>query len=309
MWKIIFEKLRKPSKGILIVTYILTVLCIAWALTMLVLTQNHSNLALEIVSYVSYAFAALTLAYTVYTLIKVLPNMIRNVKSALREHPWTGPLMKNYGFRTIIFATGSMLLTTAFGIYNGAIAITRFMPVWYGALATYYISLACMRGGILLYHGKRYRKKTERHEMTEIKKYRNSGIVLCALITTLSAAIVQMVQADAAFDKPGLMIYVAAAYTFVKVTMAIVNFFKAKKQDDVTVEALRCVSAADAAVSILALQTAMFHSFATGADVGLFNAMTGAAVCAVVLTLGIFMIVKGNKRLKQIKEEENHVGE
>ena len=96
------------------------------------------------------------------------------------------------------------------------------------------------------------------------------------------------------------MIYVAATYTFIKVTTSIVNFFKAKKQTDYTVEALRNVNVADAAVSVLALQTAMFHSFGgEGISTGVANALTGAAVCIVVFLLGVFMIVKGNKGLKK----------
>ena len=98
------------------------------------------------------------------------------------------------------------------------------------------------------------------------------------------------------------MIYVAATYTFVKVTMSIVNFVRAKKQTDYTVEAVRNVNVADAAVSVLALQTSMFYEFGNGVATGFANALTGAAVCAVVLVLGIHMIVKGQKGLNK-KEE------
>jgi hypothetical protein len=127
--------------------------------------------------------------------------------------------------------------------------------------------------------------------------------LLIVLIISLSVAILQMVQADAGFNRPGLMIYVAAAYTFTKVTTAIVNFIKAKKHNDFTVEALRNVNVADAAVSVLALQTSMFFEFGSGAATGFANALTGAAVCAVVLALGIYMIIKGQKKLKEDKEK------
>lgn len=306
MWSKLWRKLKKPSTALLIVTYILTALCVAWALTMVIVTGGNSeNTFLNVVSYISYGFAAVTFAYTVYTLVRLLPGAVRNIKEKLRNHRLTGKLMKNYGFRTLVFATGSLLITVAYGVYNGVIALMRFMPVWYGALAGYYIIMACMRGGILLYHGNRYRRKKERQEEVEIKKYRNSGILLIVVILSLSIAILQMVQADAGFNKPGMMIYVAALYTCIKVTTSIVNFLRAKKQDDYTVEALRNVNLADAAVSILALQTAMFHEFGAGTATGFANALTGAGVCLVVLALGIYMIVKGNKGLKKSREEEH----
>ena len=302
MWRELWEKFKNPSKGLLILIYILTVICIA--LAMILLFVGQGNPVLEIISYVSYALAAITLTYTVYTLVKILPNFIKDIKEKLREHKWTGRLMKSYGFRTLVFACASMVLTVAYAFYNGVIAFMRFLPVWHGALAGYYILLACMRGGILLYHGKRHRAKRERMETVEIRKYRNSGILLIVLIISLSAAILQMVQADAGFNRPGLMIYVAAAYTAVKVATASVNFVRAKRQNDITVEALRNVSVADAAVSILALQTSLLHEFGNGTPTAVFNAVTGAAVCLLVLSLGVFMIIKGQKKLNQLKEEE-----
>ena len=303
MWKKLWEKFKTPSKALLAVTYVVTVVCIAWAMVMLVISPGKP--VLEIISYVAYACAAITLGYTIYTLVKILPGTVRGVKEKLRAHPLTGKLMKNYGFRTLVFSTGSMLLTVAYAVYNGVIALMRYLPVWYGALAGYYIILACMRGGILLYHGRRKKTSSERNETVEIKKYRNSGILLIIVIISLSAAILQMVQADAGFNRPGLMIYVAAAYTFTKITMAIVNFVRAKRQADYTVEALRNVNVADAAVSVLALQTAMFNEFGAGMSTGLANALTGAGVCLVVLALGIHMIIKGQKGLQKVKEEEN----
>ncbi len=288
----------------LAVVYIVTAFCIIFALTMLlVASENREDIWLQVLSYISYALAALTLGYAVYTLVLVLPGAIKRLKEYLLHNRWTSKFMKNYGFRTLIFSTGSLVITVAYGVYNGVIALMRFMPVWYGALAGYYILLACMRGGILLYHGNRYRKKKERTEVIEIKKFRNSGILLIVLITSLSAAILQMVRADAGFHKPGLMIYVAAAYTFTKVSVSIFHFVKAKKQDDYTVAALRNVNVADAAVSILALQTAMFFEFGAELNTALANALTGAAVCLVVLSLGIYMIVKGNKELKKRGEQ------
>ena len=301
MWKKLWGKFKNPSKWLLIATYLSTAVFAALSFVLLFIGQG--NPTLEILSYVAYAFAAITLAYTVYTLVKFLPHIIRDTKQKLREHRLTGKLMQNYGFRTLVFACGSMAMTVAYAVYNGVIALMWFLPVWHGALAGYYILLACMRGGILLYHGKCVKGRKERAETVEIKKYRNSGILLIVLIISLSVAILQMVRADAGFNRPGLMIYVAAAYTFTKVTTAIVNFIKAKKHNDFTVEALRNVNVADAAVSVLALQTSMFFEFGGGASTGFANALTGAAVCAVVLALGIYMIIKGQKKLKEDKEK------
>ncbi|MDE5755969.1 MAG: hypothetical protein K2I23_02655, partial [Clostridia bacterium] len=76
---------------------------------------------------------------------------------------------------------------------------------------------------------------------------------------------------------------------------------KAKKQTDITIQAIRNINLADAAVSVLALQTSMFHTFGENDEAGfesILNGFTGAIVCALVFALGIYMIVKSQKRLK-----------
>ena len=295
MWKRIWEKLKNPSVGLLIAAYVLTVLFCGWSLASLAITIEA--LWFEIVTYVSYAIAALTLAYTVYTLVCIIPKTYKNVKAKLQEIPFIAKLMENYGLRTIIFAAFSTAITLAYSVYNGVICVI-YHSVWYGALAGYYILLLIMRGGIVLYHG-RYRGRARKLK-SDVGKYLRCGISLTITISALSAAIMKMVADGAAFEHPGMMIYVAAAYTIYKVTMSIINFVRAKKQSDYTVDALRNVNVADAAVSLLALQTSMIRTFSEG-GMEYMNAITGAVVCAVVLGLGVYMIVRASIVLKRLK--------
>lgn len=303
MWKKLFEKFKKPSVKMLAVTYPITLLCIIWTLVMLVI--GPINLAMEILSYASYALAAITLTYSVYTIValKLVQRIVAWVKAKLRAHPLTARLMESYDFRTLVFATFSLMLTFAYAVYNGVIAIMGIMRVWHGALAGYYIYLVCMRFGVLFYRGKRSGGKMEREEAIEARKFRNCGILLVVVILSLSIAILQMVQVDAGFEKAGMMIYVSAAYTCVKITTSIINFLRARREDDYTLQTLRNVNLADATMSVLALQTSMFHSFGMGeVDTGVFNALTGAGVCLSVFTLGVYMIVKGNIGLKKLRK-------
>ena len=76
-----------------------------------------------------------------------------------------------------------------------------------------------------------------------------------------------------------------------------------------TVRAIRNVNLTDAAVSILALQTALLHTFSDESiDISLFNTLTGLAVGVATYAIGIIMIVKGCKTLKKIREEKENNG-
>ena len=61
---------------------------------------------------------------------------------------------------------------------------------------------------------------------------------------------------------------------------------------------------ASALLSLVVLQVAMFQNFAPEHNIGFANALTGGAVSLVILVLGVLMIVKANKKLKDINAEE-----
>ncbi|MDE5756025.1 MAG: hypothetical protein K2I23_02955, partial [Clostridia bacterium] len=171
----------------------------------------------------------------------------------------TRELLHNYGVRTVVFAIISFALSLAYGAYNFTLAILG-MSIWYGVLAVYYILLACMRGGVITHHRRRFRAHRrgthiENVKIKGIKRYRNCGIMLIIMTFALLIAVMQMISAHNSFEHAGMMIYAAAAYTFYKVTMSIINIVKAKKQTDITIQAIRNINLADAAVSLLALQT------------------------------------------------------
>ena len=293
--------LKRPHGLFLIPLYILAVYFIVSAI--LFTTAKEGYVVLEILSYVFYAFSAIFLAYSVYTVVLFIPIWKKKIVEILQKREFTAKILEHYGFRTVIFSIFSFALSILFAIYNGVIALYS-KTLWYGALAAYYILLVTLRWGVLGYLNKKRKGKIEYSEIEkrnrEIKIYRTSGIILIILPICLSFAILEMVAADRAVERLGLTIYFAATYAFYKIITACYNFFKARKGDDLIVQTARNINLADAFVSILALQTSMFHSFAAGQNYGFANAITGAVVCALTVALGIIMLVGGQKRLKNL---------
>lgn len=91
-----------------------------------------------------------------------------------------------------------------------------------------------------------------------------------------------------------------AAYTFYKLVTAIVNFRKARKDDEATIFTIRNINIAEALISLLNLQMAMFQSFGTGETENshVMNIISGAAVSLLVLILGLLLVVKASKKLR-----------
>ena len=193
-------------------------------------------------------------------------------------------------------------MSFAYAVFNGVLGIMG-LSAWYGALAVYYVLLAAMRGGVLSFHflgRKKYAADANGEKRADLRAFGICGTGLVLLPLCLSVVIAQTVRGINSFEHPGLTIYVAALYAFYKIVMSVINIFRARRSDELTVRAIRSINLADALVSILALQTAMFREFSPDADAGFANALTGFAVCALTAALGIFMIVRSAFERKKL---------
>ncbi|MBQ7788690.1 MAG: hypothetical protein IJ398_03450 [Clostridia bacterium] len=303
MLKKIFEKLKKPSSLIVALTFVLTMIFIALALWLVI--AGYGGI-LEYISYVAYGLSAIFLGYTVYIICIYAPKFKGKLIKLLESNKLTNKIIKNFGFRALVFSAISFVFGIGYGALNLYLAIVS-SSIWYFALAFYYVSLVLVRGGILLYQNKKRQGRDTR--LDPLKKYRNSGIILVVLNLALSVAVIQMIFVEKFFNYPGLLIYAAAAYAFYKMTMAIIRMFKVKDEKDMTIKAVANVNLTDAVVSILALQTALLNTFGSGSQASrLANALTGTAVCLFVLALGIYMIAKAQKEIKKIKSEKIDIG-
>lgn len=303
--KTFLQKLKNPPVWAQITTYLVTLLSAVGAL--LILFVDYEKSALAALAYSLFFVAAISLAYSVYLIVRTVPVWKKKIIAWARKYEFTYLLLRNFGFRTIIFTIGSLCISIAFGFFNGVVGI-YYRSVWNGALAAYYLCLAIIRGNVLLYHKRKRKKSIEdfrQEAWSQAKHYRNYGIILLLLNLALSSMIGQMVFEDRAFHYADWTLYAHAAYAFYKIAMSIVNLFKARKQDDLTVQAIRNINFADAAVSILALQTALLHTFTVdGRNVALFNLITGSIVSIVIVSIAVLMIVAGIKQMKAIKSEK-----
>ena len=191
-----------------------------------------------------------------------------------------------------MFSTCSFILNISYVIFLGVLGILS-KSVWYISITVYYLILSMMKGNI--FHSKiKHNTETKR-----IKAYRYSGIMFILLTLALSGIIVLIYTSNMYFEYAGLLIYAAAAFVFYKLALAIYNIFKARKQEDLYIQSIRNINLVSAVVSVLVLQVAMFQAFSPENNTSVANGLTGGLVSAIILSLGIYMIIKANKRLKE----------
>lgn len=245
-------------------------------------------------AYLSYAASAYALVISLTGCWRAAVSLKRKVKA----HPLGGRLMGDPKFRAELSLYQGFIVNLVYITVKMAFGI-RYQSLWFIYLAVYYALLALMRLLLLF-------RRNHLDGLGELRRCRLCGLVLLLMNLALAGIVDFMVRQNRGYEYPGTLIYVMAAYSFYAVVIAAVNVVKFRRHGSPVLSAAKTVNLAAAMVSILALETAMIAQFGDEND-ALFRrtmtAATGGAVCAMVLGMAVFMIVRSTRRIKQAETQ------
>lgn len=303
-YKKIGLKLLYPHTALLIPLIIISISLLVWS--MVVLGTTH------FVSIISYVLSA----YTLTTVCFRIPNIISFIKKITDENKYIIKLKTDRHLRIKITLSATFIYNFIYAIFQFFIGLYHG-SLWFYSMFAYYLSLAIMRF-FLVRHTLSF--KPNEKPRNELLKYRFCGWMMLFLNLALSVMIFFMVYWNRTFNHHEITTIALATYTFTTFTIAIVNFIKYRKYKSPVYSAAKSISLTSACVSIITLETTMFTSFGNDLDIitrRIILGLTGAAVSIFVLMVAINIIVNGNKKLKEIKldneylevnEEDEHNG-
>lgn len=244
-----------------------------------------------IISCLAYMISTYTLIVGICRIIKI----VKEAKRAVYANPYTNRLLTDVPYRIRISLYGSFIINLAYACVKLISGIV-YHSVWFGAIAAYYMILCLIRALLVVYAGKHDFGKDKKYEY---QIYRRCGILILILNLALAGVVVQMVRTGRGYHYPGVLIYIAAMFTFYAVILAVFNLVKYRKYDSPAISAVKAINFTAAAVSILSLQTAMLAEF--GGDfqfVKFMNSATGCIICLLILGTAFYMIVNSSHRLQ-----------
>ena len=84
---------------------------------------------------------------------------------------------------------------------------------------------------------------------------------------------------------------------------SFIRIAKDRKHVSPVDSSIRMLGLAQVFFAIFSLQASMFHTFGTGASwEHLMNILTGCTVCLLIVSIGIYMIRRGNREIKKLQE-------
>lgn len=264
---------------------------------------GYLGFAVDIIIYVAAACGLAVSSCCIYYDVTVgFRKMFRKVvdKSKLAER-----LYKDYRYRALFSTVFAFLLNLLYAAGNGIYA-KRTHSAWLGTLSAYYLFLCMIRFLVIRQEFCFAKEHIEgkRKRAAEWNVFRNAGILLSFITLVLGGAVVLLLHEEGGKVYSGYLIFAVVAYTFYKITISVINMIKVRRMKSPLLLTIRNIGYADALVSILFLQTAMFTAFSDGKKTNkqLMNEMTGGAVCAMILLIGIFMVRKAAKERKNLEE-------
>lgn len=294
-----WEFLKRPRGAFLVAVYFLTVIFCALSVFLAV---TGGGKTIEILSYIVYAFAAVTLFYSVYTVILYAPRLKNGVEKLLEGNRITKRVMENYGYKTTLFSLFSIAITLTVVVMN-AVSAVRYSSFWYATLAGYYFVLLSFRGLILFFNDRVKKSKTDDAKIKIInywKIYLFVGAFLVLLELSMAVVVVTTLSLKRPVPSGQIMAISTAAYAFYKMGTAIYNVFKARKFQLPAIQAIRNVNFADACISIFSLTVLLCETFGETESNVYLKALSGFFCLAAVIFVASVMIIKANKNIKRL---------
>ena len=250
-------------------------------------------------------------AYAVYTLsfytllvlsLTVGKNFLRwhsRVRETVYGNTYTRQYVTDTVFKTQINLACSLALDVLYAGVNILLAVF-FSTNWFAIFAGYYTVLSCLR--ILLFQNLLRRKE---NHLRELKRARFCSGILLTVNLVLSALVLMMLYHPHEFGDMGVLIYVAALYTFSALAVSITGLIRFRKYKSPVLSVSRMINLTAALVSLLILETAMLSQF--GGDMPLsmqniFIAATGAGISIVIIVTALYMILKTTRMLRRLSQ-------
>ena len=246
-------------------------------------------------AYLLYALSA----YLLTALCIQLPAAVRREKRWRENHPKVDGLLKNKELHFKLELYLEQFINFAYGVFKILSGVV-VGSAWIGADGIYNFAQALIQLFQIL------RRKKAGTIVKQWKSYRFCGILILLLHLTLIGIVFQMVNWNRVEESGEIMIIATAAFAFYKFISSFIDLAKDRKHTHPVDSSVRMLELSQAIFAIFSLQAGLLHTFGTGEpwEHGL-NLAGGCAVCLLTVAMGIYMIRRANREMKQLQENEH----
>lgn len=295
----IIKFLLKPPMWLCVTVWIVGIVSLSGTITLYYLGWGLKMWALPV-----HIVSAVFFVLSVYAVLTVI-----GVPEKAKDKPNVKKFFSSYSTRAFVYAMGSIAFNICYVAF-GIIIANLERSAWLGVLVGYHVFLILPRVEVLVTAKLHGRNKAEDAEKRNVRAYSNCGLMLVMLAVAIVPVIRMTIDDRNSYNYfISAIVYVVAiaTYTFAKLGIAVYNFKKSHKQNDLSLIAVKNASLADALISLFTLQAMMLKELhpETGARLAAkLNPVIGAFISLGIFALGIHMLRNGRKMLKRMEAAE-----
>ncbi len=213
--------------------------------------------------------------------------------------PCFSRIKKDTDYRIKTFLLLSLVSNLIYSLFLLIIS-KLFFSKWFFTMSLYYGLLSTTRIIMLV------QVNATNDMRLRISTMRLSGIFLLILNIIVSIMMFLLIRTTRPVKHHEITVITLATYTFTSLTLAIINTIKHFKNDDFLYFSIKVVGLISASVSIVTLTNTMLATFGDGDTIlrSILLPILSAIVSIFIVFCAILMIVKSNKKLRLIKNEQ-----
>ena len=246
-------------------------------------------------SYILYGLSA----YSLVALCIKLPGAVRKEKNWIRKHPHVSGFLDNSELRFSLELYAEQFINFTYGIFKIASGVI-VGSAWIGADGIYNFAQALIQLFQIL------RRQKPGTIQDQWKSYRFCGFLILLMHLTLIGIVFQMVNWHRVEGSGEIMIIATAAFAFYKLVSSFIDLAKDRKHTHPIDSSVRMLELSQAIFAIFSLQAGLLHTFGTGeAWEHWLDLAMGCVVCLLTVAMGIYMIRRGNREIKNLQEKKH----
>ncbi len=252
------------------------------------------GLELSVPAYVLYTLSA----YALCAVCVRLPGVIKGARDWLARHPRLQGALKNKEARFKLKLYGDQIINFAYGILKIAYGLV-LGSAWIGCDGIYNLVQALIQLFQIL------RRRKPGPLLRQWQSYRLCGVLMLLMHLTLTGIVFQMIHWNRAEEQGEILVIATAFFAFYKITNSFISIARDRKHVHPVDSSIRMLNLAQAIFAIFSLQASMFHTFGTGESwEQVLNVFTGCGVCLLIVSMGVYMIRRGSREIRQLQERE-----
>ena len=246
-------------------------------------------------AYFLYALSA----YCLSALCVKLPAALRSGKAWLSSHPNLMALLENKDLHFKLELYFEQFLNFAYGVFKIASGVI-LGSAWIGCDGIYNMAQALIQLFQIL------RRRKPGTMVQQWKSYRFCGVLILLMHLTLIGIVFQMVNWNRVEESGEIMIIATAAFAFYKIVSSFIELARDRKHGHPVDSSVRMLELSQAIFAMFSLQAGLLHTFGTGEKwEHWMNLAVGCVVCLLTVAMGIYMIRRGNREIKNLQEKKH----